>query len=137
MSVRKWPGVCLRLWCSPRYQRISPLHREFLLPLHPSSPAVSNAALLLSNRISHPTNRTTWRPFTPNKSGQRLRPSYYRGCWHEVCNPLFHRYAQSNPKRLDLFPVKSSLQTEALLPARGVARSGFRPLSNILDCGHP
>ena len=35
------------------------------------------------------------------------------------------------------FPRKSSLQAEALLPARGVARSGFRPLSNILDCCHP
>ena len=29
------------------------------------------------------------------------------------------------------------LQPEGLLPARGVARSGFRPLSNILDCCHP
>ena len=51
MSVRRWPGVCLRLWCSPRYQRISPLHREFLLPLHPSSLAVSNAAPPLSSGI--------------------------------------------------------------------------------------
>ena len=51
MSVRKWPGTCLRLWCSPRYQRISPLHREFLSPLHPSSPAVSRAAPPLSSEI--------------------------------------------------------------------------------------
>jgi hypothetical protein len=37
----------------------------------------------------------------------------------------------------NFFPMKSSLQTEAFLPARGVARSGFRPLSNILDCCLP
>ena len=36
-----------------------------------------------------------------------------------------------------MFPDKSSLRPEGLHPARGVARSGFRPLSNILDCGHP
>ena len=51
MSVRKWPGMCLRLWCSPRYQRISPLHREFPSPLHPSSLTVSNAAPPLSSGI--------------------------------------------------------------------------------------
>jgi hypothetical protein len=34
-------------------------------------------------------------------------------------------------------PPKSSLQTEVLHPARGVAPSGFRPLRKILDCGHP
>jgi len=36
-----------------------------------------------------------------------------------------------------LFPKKSSLQSEDLLPARGVARSGFRPLPKILDCCLP
>ena len=34
-------------------------------------------------------------------------------------------------------PVKSGLQPEGLLPARGVARSGFRPLPKILDCCLP
>src|SRR3990167_7935343 len=35
------------------------------------------------------------------------------------------------------FPDKSSLQPEGLHPARGVAGSGFPPLSNILDCCLP
>ena len=39
---------------------------------------------------------------------------------------------------LDRFvPYKSSLQPEGLLPARGIAGSGFRPLSNIPHCCLP
>ncbi len=34
--------------------------------------------------ISHPTYRTAYELFTPNKSGQRSPPTYYRGCWHVV-----------------------------------------------------
>src|SRR5947208_14015322 len=30
--------------------------------------------------------------FTPNKSGQRSPPTYYRGCWHVVSRGLFTRY---------------------------------------------
>jgi hypothetical protein len=32
---------------------------------------------------------------------------------------------------------KRCLRAEALHPPRGIARSGFRPLSNILGCGPP
>jgi len=38
---------------------------------------------------------------------------------------------------LGFIRIKSGLQPEGLLPARGVARSGFRPLPNILDCCLP
>ena len=31
-------------------------------------------------------------PFTPSKSGQRLPPTYYRGCWHVVSRGLLLRY---------------------------------------------
>ncbi len=34
-------------------------------------------------------------PFKPNKSGQRLHPPYYRGCWHGVSRCLFIRYRQA------------------------------------------
>ena len=30
--------------------------------------------------------------FTPSDSEQRLGPSYYRGCWHEVSRPFLLRY---------------------------------------------
>src|SRR5207244_12379665 len=36
-----------------------------------------------------------------------------------------------------LFPNDRSLQPEDLHPPRGVARSGFLPLSKILDCCYP
>ncbi len=70
-------------------------------------------------------------PFTPSKSGQRLPPTYYRGCWHVVSRGLFKWY------RLLLFPLKRSLQPESLLPSRGVAGSGLRPLPNIPHCCLP
>ena len=28
--------------------------------------------------------QAAYAPFTPNHSGQRLPPTYYRGCWHVV-----------------------------------------------------
>src|SRR3989344_1974555 len=34
-------------------------------------------------------------------------------------------------------PDKRCLRAEALHPPRGIARSGFRPLSNILGCSPP
>ena len=56
--------------------------------------AVSNDPSRLSLEISHPTYRTTYELFTPNKSGQRLPPTYYRGCWHVVGRGFFCRYRQ-------------------------------------------
>ena len=46
--------------------------------------AVSEAVLQLSCRISPLTNKPAYAPFTPSESGQRLPPTYYRGCWHVV-----------------------------------------------------
>ena len=41
--------------------------------------AVSGGPSTLSVEISHQTNQTAYELFTPNKSGQRLPPTYYRG----------------------------------------------------------
>ena len=38
----------------------------------------------LSPCLLRRTYRPTCAPFTPNNSGQRLPPTYYRGCWHVV-----------------------------------------------------
>ena len=70
-------------------------------------------------------------PFTPSNSGQRSLPTYYRGCWHVVSRSFLLRY------RLLLFPEDKSLQSEDLLPSRGVAASGFPPLRNIPHCCLP
>ena len=40
------------------------------------------------------TYRATYARFTPNDSGQRLPPTYYRGCWHVVSRGFFWRYRQ-------------------------------------------
>ena len=84
LSVSLCPDSRLRHWCSSRSLRISPLHREFRYPLHHSSPAVSKAGPALKTEVSLQTYKTTYAPFTPSHSGQRLLPTYYRGCWHVV-----------------------------------------------------
>ena len=107
MSVSSCPGRRFRLWCSSRSLRISPLHREFHDPLQDSSLTVSGALLELSSRLSPQTNETTYLPFTPNNSEQRLHPSYYRGCWHEVSRCLFFRYRQHDRVLTDRFSFRT------------------------------
>ena len=94
LSVSKCPEPRLRHECSSRYLRISLLHREFQAPLHYSSKAVSDAVPGLSPGISHLTCPAAYTRFTPSNSEQRLGPSYYRGCWHEVSRPFLFRYYQ-------------------------------------------
>ena len=99
LSVSKSPVGRLRHWCSSRYLRISPLHREFRLPLLHSRTTVLNAAPRLSPGISHPTYRPACAPFTPSNSGQRLPPTYYRGCWHVVSRGFLLGYRHYRPQR--------------------------------------
>ncbi len=97
--------------CSSRYLRISPLHREFHAPLPYSSTAVSPAGPGLSPGISLVTYRAAYAPFTPNNSEQRLPPSYYRGCWHEVSRGFFHRYRHYRPGRKEFTSQGTSSST--------------------------
>ncbi len=113
LSVSHRPGGRLRHWCSSRYLRISPLHREFRHPLRDSSEAVSSAVPGLSPGISHPTCQAAYTRFTPNDSEQRLRPPYYRGCWHGVSRRFLWRYRQNT--RL-FVSHHSSLPTEVYDP---------------------
>ena len=108
LSVSHRPGGRLRRWCSSRYLRISPLHREFHHPLRDSSEAVSSAVPGLGPGLSHPTYQAAYTRFTPSDSEQRLRPPYYRGCWHGVSRRFLWRYRQS-PEIIHL---------ESLLPSR-------------------
>ncbi len=137
LSVSNGPRDRLRLWCSSRYLRISPLHLKFRLSLPYSRFAVSKAVLQLSCRISPLTCKPTCAPFTPSKSGQRLPPTYYRGCWHVVSRGLFRRYRQFRLSTCFFVPSKRSLQSYDIHPPRGVAGSGFRPLPNIPHCCLP
>ena len=75
-------------------------------------------------------------PFTPNNSGQRSPPTYYRGCWHVVSRCFFTHYPHHN-HCCGLTMSERGLQPEGLHPSRGVAASGFRPLCNIPHCCLP
>ncbi len=102
---------CLRYRCSGRSLSISPLHRPFRLPHQYSSQTVSMAPRQLSCRISPLTYLTAYAPFKPNKSGQRLPPTYYRGCWHVVSRGLFSRYLQLSAHR-SFIPWKKQFTTQ-------------------------
>src|SRR5690606_19942021 len=131
LSVSHRPGGRLRHWCSSRYLRISPLHREFRRPLRHSSLPVSHDLRRLSRRLSRRTRQAAYAPFTPSDSGQRSPPTCYRGCWHVVSRGFLGGYRQN------FFPSDRGLRPKGLHPSRGVAASGFRPLRQIPYCCLP
>ena len=92
LSVSCGPVTRLRHWCSSRSLRISPLHREFRLPLLYSSRTVSKAIPPLKAGLSLQTYSAACTPFTPSHSGQRSPPTYYRGCWHVVSRGFLLKY---------------------------------------------
>ena len=127
LSVRNCPEIRLRHWSSSRYLRISLLHREFQSPLQYSSKAVLNAVPELSSGISHPTCPATYAPFTPNESEQRLRPLYYRGCWHRVSRCFFCGLGQ-DPEVLALSfssPLKVLYNPQAFFTHAASLDQGF------------
>ena len=115
LSVNYRPGGRLRHWCSSRYLRISPLHREFRHPLRNSSLTVSDAVPGLGPGISHPTCQTAYTRFTPNKSEQRLHPPYYRGCWHGVSRCFLWRYRQNSSLLTVLYDPRAFITHAGLL----------------------
>ena len=134
LSVSFSPESRLRHWCSSQSLRISPLHWEFHLPLLHSSPTVSKAIPTLKAGLSLQTYQAAYAPFTPNHSGQRSPPTYYRGCWHVVSRgfllwyrhlirPIGQRFTSRNPSSLTrrcwvrLSPIA---QYSPLLPPVGV-----------------
>ncbi len=139
ISVSIGPESRLRHWCSSRYLRISPLHREFHFPLPYSSLIVSDALPRLSRGLSHLTYQAAYAPFTPSNSEQRLHPPYYRGCWHGVSRCFLCRYRQMYMilTHTHFFPTDRTLQPEGLHRPRGVAASGFPPLRKIPHCCLP
>ena len=107
LSVSCRPVSRLRHWCSSRYLRISPLHREFRLPLHNSRKTVLKAICGLSQQISLPTCSPACAPFTPSNSGQRSLPTYYRGCWHVVSRSFLLRYRHFSSLKTEVYNPKT------------------------------
>ncbi len=73
--------------------------------------------------------------FKPSNTEQRLPPSSYRGCWHEVSRDFL--WGRSIYPETDFLSPDSSLHPEELHPTRGVAASSFRSLRNIRYCSPP
>ena len=139
LSVSCRPESRLRHWCSSIYLRIPPLHMEFHSPLLHSRRTVSEAVPRLSRGLSLQTYLSACARFTPNKSGQRSGPTYYRGCWHVVSRPFLVRYRHcvNFPLSHTFFSYNRALRSENLLHSRGVARSGLPPLPKIPYCCLP
>ena len=76
---------------------------------------VSSGGSRLSLGVSHPTNRTAYELFTPNKSGQRSPPTYYRGCWHVVSRGFFLGYRPCSSPRKAVYDPKTFFLHAALL----------------------
>ena len=76
-------------------------HFTATLEIPLSSPALKNDSFFPLTGVSPALLRKTYRPtcdpFTPNDSGQRLPPTYYRGCWHVVSRGLLVRYRLNAP----------------------------------------
>src|SRR4029077_17193306 len=129
--VRCQPGHCLRLWCSSGSLRISPLHPEFHVPLWPSSRAVFKVLCRLSRQLSPRTDATACARFTPNNSGQRLPPTYYRGCWHVVSRGFLVRYRQGTSSYSRTY---SSLTTEFYDPKTFITHAALLR-QTFVHCG--
>ena len=93
----------------------------------------------LSPALLKQTYFPTCAPFTPNNSGQRSPPTYYRGCWHVVSRGFLVRYRHLKPifSVSTFVPDNRALRFENLLHSRGVAPSDFRPLWKIPHCCLP
>ena len=90
-----------------------------MLPYRTLATAVSGGVSRLSLEVSHPTYRTAYELFTPNKSGQRLPPTCYRGCWHVVGRGFFCGY------RLISSPLKAVYNPKAVIPHAALLRQAF------------
>ena len=111
------------------------------IPLSPSALKLYSfqSTQWLSHCLLLQTYTTTCARFTPNKSGQRSGPTYYRGCWHVVSRPFLvsYRHCVNFPLSHTFFSYNRALRSENLLHSRGVARSGFPPLPKIPYCCLP
>ena len=76
-------------------------HFTATLGIPPASPALKKQSSVPSTGLSpallRPAFAPACAPFTPNNSGQRLPPTYYRGCWHVVSRGFLLPYRPTPP----------------------------------------
>ena len=122
-------GVPPNIYAFHRYTRNSAFLSDTLASQFRSPHGLSPALL-------RPTYDAACAPFTPNNSGQRLPPTYYRGCWHVVSRGFLLRYRHLRRVLtvVPFVPYNRTLQPEGRHRSRGVAPSDFRPLRKIPHC---
>ena len=73
-------------------------HFTATLGIPPTSTSLKTCSFKRRYRLSRYISRLTclpaYAPFTPSNSGQRLPPTYYRGCWHVVSRGFLVKYRQ-------------------------------------------
>src|SRR5881397_2005325 len=81
----------------------------------------------LSLEFSQRTYLAAYTLFTPNKSGQRLPPTYYRGCWHVVSRGFFWRYRHPSGllTRVASSLLKAVYNPKAFFPHAASLRQAF------------
>ena len=71
-------------------------HFTATLGIPPTSTSLKTCSFKRRYRLSRYISRLTclpaYAPFTPSNSGQRLPPTYYRGCWHVVSRGFLLSY---------------------------------------------
>ena len=87
-----------------------------MIPYRTLAIAVSSGGSRLSLEVLHPTCKAAYELFTPNDSGQRSPPTYYRGCWHVVGRCFFstYRHPRENSKASPM--VKEVYNPKAVIP---------------------
>ena len=81
----------------------------------------------MSPGLSERTYRTAYALFTPNDSGQRLPPTYYRGCWHVVSRGFLWRYRHLDRLFTDQASslLKGVYNPKAVFPHAALLRHAF------------
>ena len=86
---------------------------------------VSTAKPELSPGLSQQTRHAAYELFTPNNSGQRSDPTYYRGCWHVVSRSLFPTYRQPHENVEPALVVKEVYNPKAVIPHAASLHQAF------------
>ena len=94
-------------------------HFTATLGIPPTSTSLKTCSFKRRYRLSRYISRLTclpaYAPFTPSNSGQRLPPTYYRGCWHVVSRGLLLSYRHYSSLRTEVYNPKTVFLHAALL----------------------
>ena len=94
-------------------------HFTATLGIPPTSTSLKTCSFKRRYRLSRYISRLTclpaYAPFTPSNSGQRLPPTYYRGCWHVVSRGFLLGYRHFSSPRTKVYNPKTVFLHAALL----------------------